>query len=73
MGLDDFAQRFVSYLDGTRTQAELTEQMLDDIVHGRLALEQPIADRNALAVMVVENCRRLLDTLQRHGLLQPET
>jgi len=72
MGLDDFAQRFVLYLDGTRTQATLTEQMLDDIVNDRLVLEQPVADRNALAVMVAENCRRLLGTLQRHGILQPD-
>ncbi len=72
MGLDDFAQRFILYLDGTRTQATLMEQILDDIVNGRLALEQPIADRNALAVMVEANCRRLLDTLQRHGILQPD-
>jgi len=73
MGLDDFAQRFVLYLDGTRTLAMLAERMLDDIVDGRLALEQPVTDRNALAELMEENCRRLLATLQRHGILQPET
>jgi SAM-dependent methyltransferase len=73
MGLDDFAQRFINYLDGTHTLSMLTERMLDDIVDGQLALAQPITDRSALAVQVEENCRRLLGTLQRHGILQPET
>ena len=72
MGLDDFAQRFIVYLDGTRTLSTLAERMLDDIVAGRLVLDQPIAERGALAAMVDENCRRLLGTLQRHGILQPE-
>ena len=48
MGLDDFAQRFINYLDGTHTLSMLTERMLDDIVDGRLALAQPIADRACL-------------------------
>lgn len=72
MGLDDFAQRFVLCLDGTRTLKTLSELMLDDIINSRLTLEQPIADRDTLTVLVQENCQRLLTTLQRHGILQPE-
>lgn len=72
MGLDNFAQRFILYLDGTRTLETISGLLLDEILSSRLVLDQPITDRNTLAAMVDQNCRRLLATLQRHGLLQPE-
>ncbi len=67
MGLDAFAARLVTCLDGTRTRGELTTTLAAEIATGRLLLDPPIPAA-ALHEAVADNIARLLATFARHGL-----
>lgn len=69
MGLDAFAMRLLSRLDGTHTQSGLSALLVDDIAQGRLQLDPAPPDPASLTALVTENCQRLLATFARHGLL----
>ncbi|BAU49026.1 methyltransferase [Sulfurifustis variabilis] len=69
LGLDAFAVRLVTYLDGSRTRAELVDRMTGDIVEGRLSVGAPLPDEEALRRAVAENCGHLLAEFARHGVL----
>lgn len=69
MGLDAFAMRLLSRLDGSHTRSELATLLVDDVTQGRLQLDPALPDPAALAAIVTENCERLLAMFARHGLL----
>jgi SAM-dependent methyltransferase/methyltransferase-like protein len=69
MGLDAFAMRLLSRLDGRHTRNELAAMLAVDITQGRLQLDPATSERAALVPLVTENCQRLLATFARHGLL----
>lgn len=71
MGLDVFAERFITYLDGTRGLDAVSEALTRDIAQGRLRVDQPAADPAALRAAVRANCERLLAAFARHGVLGP--
>jgi methyltransferase-like protein len=70
MGLDAFAERLLSYLDGTRGLAAIVEELTRDIVQGRLRVDQGGADPATVAAAVRANCERLIAAFARHGVLQ---
>jgi methyltransferase-like protein len=70
MGLDAFAERLVTYLDGTRRPAAIIEALTHDIAQGRLRVDQPAADPAAMTAAVRANCERLLAAFARHGVLE---
>ena len=70
--LDEFATRLLTYLDGTRTQQELVQRLMEEIEAGELALEKPAGTRrgtNGARAEVAANCARLLDVFARFGIL----
>ncbi len=71
--VDDFATRLLCYLDGTRTQAELVQQLQADISGGDLAVGEAPTGRKgdgSSAADVAANCTRLLHLFARLGILE---
>jgi len=69
MGLDAFAMRLVTYLDGARGISALAEQLTRDAVAGELAIEGAPTGAE-LAGLIRGNCERLLRQFARHGILE---
>jgi SAM-dependent methyltransferase len=67
MGLDEFAQRLVQLLDGSRTLSDIHAQLAQEIRAGQLLAEVSVT--GSLESMVQENTERLLAAFARHGLL----
>ena len=65
--IDEFAGRFVSLLDGSRTLGELTDLLADEVAAGKFSRIQQGA---AASGTVRENCEQLLTGFARQGLLE---
>ena len=69
MGLDAFAARLVTYLDGTRSVEQIAATLTRDVAAGKLRIEG--APRGTgLAKLIQDNCARLLRQFARHGVLE---
>ena len=69
MGLDAFAMRLVTYLDGTRTVDQLVSALGRDIAAGELRIEGAPSGAE-LVGLIRTNCTRLLQQFARHGVLE---
>lgn len=69
MGLDDFAMRLVTYLDGTRSVEQITATLTRDVAAGKLRIEGA-PPGTGLAKLIQDNCTRLLRQFARHGVIE---